>query len=154
MYLASNLRDIIRVSITPLGLWSHAAEELLMMTAAHESLLGKFTKQIGGPALGIYQMEPATLTDIHCNYIAFRPELKKQIEHVSGVSVAHFNHLQYDPVYSSIMARIQYLRSPAALPDASDIWALAEYAKNVYNTRAGKADPADYHDAYRELVVS
>ena len=154
MYSSASLRDIIRISIRPLGLWSHAAEELLMMTAAHESLLGKFTKQIGGPALGIYQMEPATLTDIHCNYLLFRPDLKKQIEHVSGVSAAHFNHLQYNPVYSSIMARIQYLRCSDPLPDASDSWAMAEYAKDVYNTRKGKADPADYHAAYRDLVLS
>jgi hypothetical protein len=41
--------------------YSHEAEDLLMMIAAHESHLGEYVKQVQGPALGIYQMEPDTL---------------------------------------------------------------------------------------------
>ena len=50
---------------------SLVAEELLMLTAAHESHLGTYLKQKGGPALGIYQMEPATYRDLHENFLRF-----------------------------------------------------------------------------------
>ena len=124
-----------------------------MMTAAHESGLGRYTKQIKGPALGLYQMEPLTLLGSYEHYINYRPELQIKIHQISGVSRPDRGQLQFNPVYSSIMARLKYYRAPGALPSASNIWALAEYAKKHFNTYKGKATPADYHDAYRTLVL-
>jgi hypothetical protein len=40
------------------------AIQLLMGTAAQESHLGTYLKQINGPALGVFQMEPNTEIDI------------------------------------------------------------------------------------------
>ncbi len=153
MFSPDHLRDIIRLSIMPLGWWSQEAEELLLMTAAHESHLGKYTKQIKGPALGLYQMEPDTLTGSYKNYINYRAELQIKIHQISGVRRADRGQLQFNPIYSTIMARLKYYRAPGALPPASDIWSLAEYAKDHYNSYKGKATPEDYHGAYRRLVV-
>jgi len=150
------LRDIVRISLVPLKLWSQDAEELLLMTAAHESHMGKYTRQIKGPALGIYQMEPGTLNDNYKNYLNYpaQKKIRDKILNVSGVNGADRGHLQFNPIYSTIHARIKYRRSPAPLPNASDPWALAEYAKDIFNTRRGKATPADYYNAYREFVLS
>ena len=50
---------------------SQEAENLLMGTAAQESALGEYIRQLGnGPALGIFQMEPETFDDIVRNYLA------------------------------------------------------------------------------------
>ncbi len=154
MISPDSLRDIIRISITPLGWWTPEAEELLLMTAAHESGLGRYTKQINGPALGLYQMEPATMIGSYKNYLNYpgRKDLAKKIIGISGVSGPDRGQLQFNPVYSSIMARLKYWRAPGALPPASETWALAEYAKDHYNTHLGKATPEKYHDAYRRLV--
>ena len=53
---------------------SKNAQMLLLSTAAIESKCGYYIKQINGPALGIWQMEPATHTDIMFNCDAFRDE--------------------------------------------------------------------------------
>ena len=50
--------------------FSTDAVELLMMIAAHESLMGKYIKQVNGPALGLFQMEPVTHDDLYKNFIS------------------------------------------------------------------------------------
>jgi hypothetical protein len=48
--------------------YDRAAAQLLLGTALKESLQLKYRRQIQGPALGYYQMEPATHDDIWNNY--------------------------------------------------------------------------------------
>jgi len=58
----TQLRELIQVVLKEYDLYSRDAEELLMLTAAVESNLGYYIKQVGGgPALGIFQCEPDTL---------------------------------------------------------------------------------------------
>lgn len=53
------LRNLIRRVLIGIGGYSEEAENLLMGTAAQESALGEYIRQLGnGPALGIFQMEP------------------------------------------------------------------------------------------------
>ncbi|KAF0118141.1 MAG: hypothetical protein FD149_866 [Rhodospirillaceae bacterium] len=67
---------VIRPTLLHLGLHSPAAEALLLGTAIQESRLGTYLRQTGGgPALGVYQMEPATHEDIWTNFLAYRPDL-------------------------------------------------------------------------------
>src|ERR1043166_5338472 len=51
---------VVRPTLHNIDLWSVAAEELLMFTAAHESHMGEFLQQENGPAIGVFQVEPAT----------------------------------------------------------------------------------------------
>jgi len=154
MIAPTYLRAIIRMSLSPIGLWSQEAEELLLMTAAHESSMGKYTKQIKGTALGLYQMEPETLYDNYVNYLHYRPNLFQKIADITGATGADLGQLEFNPLYSTIHARIKYRRSPVPLPPASDTRLLAEYAKNHYNTHLGKATPENYNDAYRRLILA
>ena len=62
-------RYIIRPTLEYIGWRSPASERLVLGTAITESRL-RFIRQLGsGPALGIYQMEPATFRDINANYL-------------------------------------------------------------------------------------
>lgn len=54
---------IIKPSLTHIGLWSPAAEQLVLATAMAESNL-RYLQQINGPALGLYQIEPITHRDM------------------------------------------------------------------------------------------
>ena len=126
--------------------YTEAAVELLMMTSAHESHLGTYVHQIGGPAQGIYQMEPATEQDIIMNYLKFRPALWKMLP--------LDQNLITNLTYSTQMARIHYYRDKEALPDIEDFEGLARYAKRVWNTIEGKATEIDYLVAYNRLCVS
>lgn len=143
------LRDIITEVLTEVDLHSDAAVELLMLTAAQESHLGTYLKQIGnGPALGIFQMEPATEEDIFRNYIQFRPKYKELITRYTTIDG---NDLRDNFAYQIIMARLHYRRVKESLPDAEDIEGLARYWKDHYNTRLGKGSVEEAVENYRRL---
>ena len=135
--------------------YSETAVELLMMTAAHESHLGEYIAQVGGPALGIYQMEHATFKDIWGNFLRYKVKLSLHLaDLVPDRSVGH--GLVTDLVYATAMARVHYFRVPEALPEGclqneETFRKLAAYAKKYYNTEAGKATEEDYYNAYMRL---
>lgn len=129
--------------------FSDAAVELLKMTAAHESHLGSYIAQVNGPALGIYQMEPATEDDIWTNFLEYRHGLSDKIDTLcSDLVYPPSKELASNLVFATAMARVHYYRDKYPLPDAMDIEGLAQYAKRVYNTVEGKAEWRDYYNAY------
>jgi hypothetical protein len=132
------LRELIREVLTEVGLHSDSAEELLMMTAATESHLGKYIQQVGGPAAGIFQMEPTTEQDIWDNYLEYNNELTNRILTTIGGGLSKFE-LRANLTYQIIMARIHYLRVKDQLPSHTDVGAMASYYKQHYNTYKGKA---------------
>ena len=107
------------------------AVELLMETCAVESDFMTYNKQINGPALGIFQMEPDTLHDIRENYIKYRPELHEFLEG---------NLLDIE--YAIIMARIHYMRVSTSIPSTRLL--RAKYWKKHYNTHLGKGTVDKY----------
>jgi len=159
MYSPDAVRQIIRIALQPITatrhpLYSPEAEELLLMIAAHESLLGRHLWQIGGgPARGLCQVEVATMRDNYENFIAGRAELARQIREVSGVNIPDEMQLAYNPIFNVIMARIWLYRRPGALPPAHDVPAMAVYAKEHYNI-TGAAIPESYVIAYHNLVMA
>jgi len=157
MFTAEALRRIIRISLQPITatrhpLYSFDAEEMLLMIAAHESGLGEFLWQIDGPARGPYQIEPDTMHDNYDNFLRTRAELRKQISEISGTKGADINALTHNPIFSTIHARLKLYRSPGNLPPASNVQAMAEYAKQFYNSPLGAATPEKYMADYLRLV--
>ena len=130
-------------------LYSPAAVRLLAGTAAVESGFGTFLRQKGdGPALGVFQMEPATEQDIWENYLAYRPSLSLLVTAVSLVDGPDAIHLQLNLIYQIVMARIHYLRVAAPIPTATDPAALGQYWKAHYNTRLGAGHVAHFVTAW------
>lgn len=147
------LRQLIREVLLEVDLHSASAEELLMMTAATESHLGKYLTQDGGPAAGIFQMEPSTEEDIWDSYLAYRNTLSdKVIDTIGGGGLSEFD-LRANLTYQIIMARLQYLRVKAPLPEATDIPGMAGYWKDHYNTRSGKGTVEKAIESYEYYVV-
>jgi hypothetical protein len=148
-----NLRlHIIRPTLVYLELWSDVAEELLLATAAHESLLGHYLVQVNGPALGLYQIEPATHDDVWQNYLKFRNKLSKKVVQLQTPSINPKNQLVYNFAYSTAIARIIYYRCPKKLPKADDIEGLAQYWKSHYNTFLGKGSIDDFISHYQRFI--
>jgi hypothetical protein len=134
--------------------YSDEAVELLMMTAAHESKLGTYIRQINGPALGIFQMEPETYNDISENFLDYRPLLDKAVIAMAPMGSATSeaaDELAWNLKLQIIMARLHYYRVPEGLP--VDIEGLAEYAKEHYNTHLGKATKEKYLADYRNYAI-
>lgn len=154
MIRPGHLRAIIRLSLGAISRYSPAAEEILLMIAAHESNMGRFPQQIGGPALGIYGMEPDTESDIWITYLAYRPELVRKIIAICAVTGPNRAALRDNPLYATIMARLKLWRAPRPLPPPDDIAAMSLYAKQHYNSRLGKATPEKYAADYARLVLA
>jgi hypothetical protein len=151
MMKSDDLRAVIRPVLVDMGYWSQASENLLMGTAATESALGTYLFQVEGPALGIFQMEPATHDDIHGHFLAYRPELRAKVLNWSASGGAA-SELAWNLAYAAAMCRCHYLRDPVPLPQADDVAGMAATWKRHYNTHKGRGDEADYIAAYRTRV--
>jgi uncharacterized membrane protein YtjA (UPF0391 family) len=128
-------QDIVIPTLKQIGLYSHDAVTLLMATAMAESKF-HYIKQIKGPALGFYQMEPETHDDIWLNYLEYNKKLALKVKLLSVKCDAR--ELQYNLKYATAMCRIHYLRVSESLPHADDPKAIANYWKQHYNTKLGK----------------
>ncbi len=136
MVSKTQLRGLIRSVLKSVDLYSEDAVELLMMTAATESKLGTYIKQVNGPALGIFQMEPRTEDDLWENYLRYKGGLDVTID----VYATYLKgELEWNMGYAIVMARIHYLRVKEKLPDSGDKEAMARYYKKYWNTPKGKA---------------
>ncbi len=146
------LRKIIKDVLEPVGLYSQVGSDLLMGTSAQESHLGTYWEQVGGPALGIFQMEPATHDDIWLNYLRYHSDIVLKIG-LTFEDVQDHKKLKYDLSYQILMCRIHYLRQPAALPQPGFLPSLAAYYKEYYNTPLGKGTEQEFIDNYNRMVV-
>jgi hypothetical protein len=119
--------------------WDSAAAQVLSLgTALHESNAGEYLRQVSGPALGAWQMEPATHDDCWKNFLNYRPELAAAVRRfqVPGVGAAQ---MVWNLGYACAMARVRYIRASDPLPGADDYAGLAAYYKRAYNSTLGAA---------------
>jgi hypothetical protein len=153
---------VIRPALKKVDLWSDSAENILMGTIAHESAMGTYLKQVRGPAMGIYQIEPNTHTDIWANFLKYRGGLSGKVRDLicpldkiwkagigdMGCHVSLITNL----AYATVIARIVYLRAPTQLPDAKDLPGMAAYWKKYYNTIYGAGTEEQFIEHYTKYV--
>lgn len=143
-------RYVIRPALEHIGAYSPAAEELLVATAAQESNGGEFLHQVGGgPAIGIFQMEPATHDDIWINYLRYREDLRGAISALLVGPLPEAEQMAGNLYYAAAMARCHYLRVPEPLPDPGNIQAMGHYWKRHYNTALGAGTVAEFVNSWR-----
>ena len=118
---------IIEPALKSIDMYSGSAVMLLEITAAVESRLGYYIKQISGPALGIYQMEPETFWDTYVNNIVPRKLIKKILAATGYKSFAEPEVMCRDLHFATIVARIHYSRFREPLPSNDDFNGLVEY---------------------------
>lgn len=155
--LASHLRNyVIGPTLHYIGLWSESAENLLLGTAAQESHCGKMLHQVGGgPALGVYQIEPNTHHDVWDNFLKYRSEFATLIQ-----SLASTNYLsRHSPeelivnlAYATAIARIIYYRVSDPLPFAHSVEALGIYWDLHYNKNPHKGTVEEFIYNYQKYV--
>jgi len=122
---------------------SEAAVRLLLMISAHESGMFSFCRQVRGPALGLFQMEPATY-EFCIEYLSRTGKFPTVARKCMPA------RLVTDSVLAAAMARVYLFSKPEPLPEADDLQGLAVYAKRHWNTEAGAATVDDYLKAYME----
>jgi hypothetical protein len=150
-----DLRNLIIETLRGIDLYSPSAVELLMGTAAQETHLGHagLVQRGGGPARGIFQMEPITEKDLWDRIIKKRPGLESKIIKVCRVNGPSELHMVGNLVYQIIMARIKYWIVPKRLPNSSDLNGLAKYWKDYYNTYLGKGKSEEFIRNYKKYCL-
>lgn len=113
------------------GFYSKEAVELLLMTAAAESEFGTYLKQVGGPALGVMQVEPLTMRDNYLNFLDYRSDLRYELYIACGVSTPNETALVENLGFNILMARVKYYRDSDPIP--ATVEGMAKYHERVYN---------------------
>lgn len=153
-------RRIVKLSLLAIGQWSPAAEDLLLGTALQESGL-RARRQDGGPALGLWQMEPATHDDIWETFLLILPSRAPLAASVRGLldpgdamgrRVPPAAVLEHSDRYACAMARLKYFRSPRPLPELGDIAGYAAYWKEIYNA-GGRGTEAEFIAHWHALAA-
>jgi hypothetical protein len=151
---AAALRTLIQNTLTPMGVYSLNAEELLMATCANESNFGEYRTQAPhGPARGIFQMEGEDFVDIWANYLKYHSTLASACEALNNGQSGTVEDLVNNDPYAIAMARVHYSRAPGALPDSADIEAIWAYYKAHYNTPQGAATHDTFMAKYKKFVL-
>ena len=130
---------LIAPTLEKIGLYSDTALNLVTGTGLVESGYRVTVQSGGGPALGWFQMEPATHDDCWRNYLRYKPELAQSVSALCHAAKPSSSLLQSNPAYAAAMCRVKYLRVPAPLPP-DNAQSLSLYHKRNYNTMQGKAD--------------
>jgi len=151
----NDLRNLIEITLKNIDLYSDSAVELLMGTAAQETHLGQagLVQRGGGPAKGIFQMEPITEKDLWDRIIKKRPMLESKIIRTCKVNGPNELHMTGNIVYQIIMTRIKYWIIPKKLPDSGDVKGMAKYWKDYYNTYLGKGKPEEFIHNYKKYCM-
>lgn len=115
-------------------------------TAIVESNKTNVKQQGGGPALGYFQMEPATREDILTNYLMYYPRLTKQLCKGLGRSlVCTDKEFMLSPALQVIYCWLHYRRYIAW---GGNVYMYAVNWKMKYNTRKGKGKSSEYVKRY------
>jgi len=142
---------VIKPVLMNLELYSLGAEQLMLGTAAQESKMGYWLKQVGGgPALGIYQMEPWVHDDVWDNVLKYKTDLAAKITALAGRLGPE--EMVHNMAYATAMTRIHYYRWPERLPEPGNIPGMGHYWKKYYNTVKGKGTVEEFIKNYHELV--
>lgn len=147
------LRHVVRPALALMGHPYHsiAAEQLLIGTAAQESGGFLYLRQVGaGPALGIFQIEPATFHDLW----ARRPvALKAALANCAGMHSPPADLVAWNHKFGAMMARLKYRDDDSALPPAGDIRGMAWAWKRGYNSMRGAGKVEDFELSWRRYVA-
>ncbi len=149
----SILVNAIRPALTTIDKGGLAAEQLVLGTGIQESLLVHRQQLGGGPAVGLFQMEPTTHDDCWTNFLDFRPVLAGKVKRtLEAGQQAVAATLKVNDRYAAAMCRVRYLRAPAPMPAANDVDGLANYWKLHYNTPLGAGTPQEFHDKWLNFI--
>lgn len=158
----ADLTKIINETTKAIDMHSMAATQLLLGTAAVESRCGHYIWQQGGPALGVWQVEPSTHTDCWTSWLDYRPDIAnlvlqlapswRRLNSSSEIPVDHLALVE-SPHYCCAIARIKYRRVKEPLPLVGDWASMERYHKTYYNTIKGKTQPGQFLAALQTIGI-
>ena len=132
------------------GMYSDEAVRLLLGTVLMESRLSNLRQKGRGPALGVYQIEPKTATDVFLRYSKQRENIEHMILGMFGddaYTKYKSTQLVTDLRFATVVARLKYWMIPAKL--GSSIEDIANYWDVYYNANPHKGFAAEFIKRYK-----
>ena len=126
---------------------SPEARELIFRTGMAESGYRAIEQHGGGPAVGYFQVEPATINDTITNYVTYRQEIQTKLWSLGFEGKDSALRVMGSIPLQVAFCRLKYRRDKYALPSCGDLEAQGEYWKRVYNTYKGKGTVKHFMDA-------
>jgi hypothetical protein len=148
--MKKSIKKIIKYTLKKLAMDSEEARALIFATGNAESGY-RVLEQIGGPAIGFFQVEPNTIADVWDNYVFYRPEIKTDLWSLGFDESNMSGSVMASIALQVAFARLQYKRDPNKLPDMGNKAAMAEYWKRVYNTELGRGTVKHFLEANKGL---
>ena len=148
--MKEDIKKIINWSLNNLDMNSEDASALVYRTGMAESGYRHLSQMGSGPAVGFFQVEPATIDDTWNNYAVYRKPIMDILKDMgfdpnnSKISVMSSIALQ------AAFCRLKYRRDRLPIPPADDLYAQAAYWKRVYNTELGKGSVEHFVKANEE----
>lgn len=153
---ATELRQwVIKPTLKRLGVYSKAAESLLLATAAQESGLGSHLKPAGQRALGIYQIHSLAHRHIWDDHLAQHSDMASLVRGLASqhdfLSQPHAE-LATNLSYATAIAWFMYARhKDFSLPKQGDVEALASLWKRFYHPKS-KRSVQDFRDNFERYI--
>ncbi len=131
--------DILTPTLEALQFRDIELKELLVFTCAVESAGGTYVRQVNGPALGIYQLEPNTFSDLWYNYILRKPDIVNLLSLNLGLHrlpdpIEVITDLKLATAFCALLYK--YRKAQIKSIDPNDLW---DVYKPLYNTEKGAA---------------
>ena len=146
------LRSVIVPALDKLGLGGRAAQELVLGTGIQESGLIYRRQLGGGPARGLFQMEPRTFWDLWDGYVVPHEHLLEPLKALLNGAQPDEDMLEINDQFAAAMCRVHYRRLPTVIPEEGDLQAQAAYWKRYYNTRYGAGKTSEYLHKWNQYV--
>jgi hypothetical protein len=135
--MEKSVKKIIKYVLGRMGMDSEEARAMIFATGKAESGY-RVLEQMGGPAVGFFQVEPATAQDVWDNYVFYRPQIKTDL-YALGLDDEDLKHSIMSSIALQVaFARLQYRRFKDPLPKSDNKEAQAKYWKKFYNTELGR----------------
>jgi hypothetical protein len=129
-------KHVIIPTLNYLGLRDPDAEDLLVGVACAETNCGDYLSQLmDGPALGIYQCEPASLYETMQYLLTRRTTLYQKVMSLSIPELSIEDNVRGNLFFATAIARCFFLRFPEPIPQTAE--GKAAYWKKYYNTNLG-----------------
>ena len=155
---AEELRHyVVRPTLKHLKMWSPAAENLLLGTAARESELGFHIKQDNHQALGIYQISPRMHRNIWDYYLAGKSDLSSLVRGLASQRefLCHPHHeLATNLSYATAIAWMIYHRTGKTIHsmEEDDIKSFGKLWHNHFH-RHNPGTIQSFVDCYQKLII-
>ena len=151
--MISTIKEIVEYSLYRINCYSDDALALVVRTGMAESgyrALRGYGE--GNPAIGFWQIEPATMYDMKKNYIQYRSNYKFALQEMGmdfekNTAMSVLTNL----AVQASLCRLHYRRDRDPIPSWDDLESQGKYWKSVYNTEKGRGTVGHFVEANKDV---